>query len=311
MAKFFSIFTLVLTLLLFPPAALALVSNDAVPGDATYPIKRKLEEAILLVASVSPTTKAWFSVEQSNRRFKETTALLAKGVAVSDSINELVLQTSTAADEINQIKDPVKKAELIKQLSDSISKYDQGLSKAQKKIAQTPTQVVPTPVVVQQTPTPTFTPVAQTTPSPSLTPAMARSKSLISPQPSSRLSVSPSPVVKQQSPTPSLIPSPNPQVDSPSPVVQSPVIVQPPAQPGVSEEDRAIEEARRKLKEIQEKANRSVNNKNDDKPKNEVPKVENVRKEEPQKPKEDEQKNHLGKDDKKDNIRNNKGKNKD
>jgi len=37
--KLLSIICLVLAIVLFPPAALALVSNNAVPGDATYPIK--------------------------------------------------------------------------------------------------------------------------------------------------------------------------------------------------------------------------------------------------------------------------------
>ena len=39
MIKLLSIICLVLAIVLFPPAALALVSNNAVPGDATYPIK--------------------------------------------------------------------------------------------------------------------------------------------------------------------------------------------------------------------------------------------------------------------------------
>ena len=59
MIKLLSIICLVLAIVLFPPAALALVSNNAVPGDATYPIKRALEVAIqptpVAVSSSAPT----------------------------------------------------------------------------------------------------------------------------------------------------------------------------------------------------------------------------------------------------------------
>ena len=61
MIRLLSIITLILSIVLFPPASLALISNNAVPGDSIYPIKRFLEDGIYAVASITPGTKAWFS----------------------------------------------------------------------------------------------------------------------------------------------------------------------------------------------------------------------------------------------------------
>ncbi len=168
MARILTVLSLIMALILFPPAVLALVSNSAVPGDSTYPIKRKLEDGILLIASISPQTKAWFSVERSQRRFKEAAVLLNKGEQASTTLTELVDQTSTAARDVTQITDVVKKQELINQLSQSIKQYNQGLSQA----AGLPAQIAAEPEPSQPTPTPAAgLAFSRSTPTPSPTPS--------------------------------------------------------------------------------------------------------------------------------------------
>ena len=156
--KLLGIISLILAIVLFPPAALAVLSNNAVQGDSTYPIKRGLEDVIYAVASLNPTTKAWFSAARSDRRFKELNILATQGKQTTETINELVVQTQVVATQLNQVKDPVEKEKLKQQLVDSITKYDQEL----KQIANTQLSTV--------TPIPTSTPIATTTPIPQVTP---------------------------------------------------------------------------------------------------------------------------------------------
>ncbi len=181
MVKLLSIVSIIFAIVLFPPAALAVISNNAVPGDVTYPIKRSLEDGIYAVASLNPVSKAWFSKARSDRRFKEFSTLIAQGKSASITLVELVSQTDVAAEEIKKIDDPVKKEQLIAQLSQSIEKYDQGL----KQITQQ-TPEIPHPTV---TPSPQIT----TTPAPvSSTKPLETSKP--TPEPSPTLAPSPSPI---------------------------------------------------------------------------------------------------------------------
>lgn len=192
MGRILTILSLSLAVLLFPPAVLAIISQNAIPGDSTYLVKRKLEDGILLFASITPTTKAWFSIERSSRRYKEATTLLSHGDVASNTLNELVDQTTIAAKQISQVQNVAKKQELINQLSNSIKQYDQGLSNIQPSaispIATTPTNP-PTPV-------PTIVPIATSTPTPTPTPT-----------PSVSPSVTPS-IIPTTAPTPQATPLP-------------------------------------------------------------------------------------------------------
>lgn len=214
MAKLLGIISLILAIVLFPPAALAVISNNAVPGDAAYPIKRFLEDGIYAVASLTPTTKAWFAAARSDRRFQEVAALITQGKQAGDTLNELVEQTQIAASQINQITDQKQKEQLINQLSQSIEKYDQGLQ-----------QLTVQPSIPPAVPQPAIAP--SPTPSPSVTPTIS----------------SPTP---RATPT-AIIP---PTAPTPLPTVQP---VPGPNREGEGREgqrQREIEEARRRLEEI-------------------------------------------------------------
>lgn len=131
MPKLLSIIVLIFSIVLFPPSVLAVISNNAVPGDSTYPIKRSLEDIIYATLSLHPVTKAWFSAARSERRFKEVKILVTSGRSSRDSLQELVIQTDIAAKQIQKVQDPQKKKELISNLKESIEKYDQGLLEIQ------------------------------------------------------------------------------------------------------------------------------------------------------------------------------------
>lgn len=192
MARLLTILSIILVILFFPPATLALISNNAVPGDATYPIKRGLEEVILQVASMTPQTKALFSIQRSNRRFEEAAVLISKNATqTSSALDELVTQTESVAKQIDQIQDPVKKEELTAQLTTEIKKYDDGLEKVKQEIAQVP---VPTPIPISTSTTtlqtsasilPTSTPTPRPTyiPSPAITPTPSSTRPYQTPSP--------------------------------------------------------------------------------------------------------------------------------
>lgn len=161
MPKIIIVLTLLFAILLFPPASLALISNNAVPGDATYPVKRGLEDVIYAMASLNPTTRAWFASARSDRRFEEIKILVTSGRSAKDSLQELILQTDIAVKQIQKVEDPQKKKELIANLQESIEKYDQGLTQIQKSYEKYQPQPTAAPVpisVTSPTPSPVVSP---------------------------------------------------------------------------------------------------------------------------------------------------------
>lgn len=280
MVKLLSILSLILALVLFPPAALAVISNNAVPGDATYPIKRSLENIIFAIASLNPNTKAWFSAARSDRRFTEVKTLLAEGKVADQSLQELVTQTQVAAIQINEVSDPLKKQELINNLSDSIQKYNLGLSQASQQINRNPQVASPVPQVIQ--PTSTSQPVTQPNPT---TKVVSQASSVPAFQPT--VAPVPTPVSTSTSPT--------------APPIQNPVFTPAPTpSPVVSTQPDQINQAIDELKKIEEQLKTKKN----------APPSVKENKEEDKTKKQDNQ-NNSEKDKKDENRKNNPKQNKD
>lgn len=226
MLKILSIFVTVILIVLFPPAVLAFISNNAVPGDLTYPIKRKLEDGILAVASFNPTTKAYFQINRSDRRFKEATVLIRKNDTKTQiSLNNLTDQVSFTINDLKKITDNSQKKQLAQQLSESINEYDQTLANYQQEsanseIAQNTNPLIPSGS--NQNPTPSK---AQTSPALDTLKPSESPPTLLT--------------VKKSSP-------------SPSPTVfRSPQATIPPTQKNQDDQQRQIDEARKKLEEQQ------------------------------------------------------------
>lgn len=274
MVKLLSTISLVLVLILFPPAALALISNNAIPGDTTYPVKRGLESVIYTVASISPASKAWFSAARSDRRFKEFKTLIAQGKSTHATIDELVSQTEIAAQQIDQITDPVEKEKYISELMQSIQKYDQGLAQVSQKSPlvgddkKTASANVVAPVAPKDIPrdtkvaVPVPTPTSTSTPTPTPTPiksGLGPVDSTPKATPDAKVVSTPVPVITAPQPTP--IPTPRP---TPQPTPSSPAS-------GAGGDDQAAEDARKKLKDIEDqlKKNQSKHDQDDKKAKEE------------------------------------------
>lgn len=224
--KLVSIVLLIFVIALFPPAVLAVVSNNAVPGDTTYPVKRGLEDIIFAVASLNPATRAWFAAARSDRRFQEVTVLVARGKKAGDTLNELVEQTQIAANQIDQVSDPAQKAKLINQLSESITKYDTGLSQISQtgKPAMIPTPQQPASVV-------------QVVSSPAATPQFSQQPQPVAVRP--QVSANPQlTVMPQNSPTP----APSAPASSPAPAV-----IGPGDNSGIDQARDALEKIKQKL----------------------------------------------------------------
>lgn len=232
MARIIGVLVLILSFVLFPPATLALISNNAVPGDVTYPIKRGLEDVIFAAASVNPTTKAWFASARSDRRFKEVTILLSKGEKVEQTLEDLVTQTEIAAAQLNEVSNPQKKQEIINNLSAKIDNYNQVLKESNADIL---------PEVPTQTPFP----------APTATPASVAS-SAVSSTPRSIPTPKPNPTK-----SPSVIPYPvetsKPFVSSPAPTSQptdEPLPTPSPNLPTSSNQSEDIAQAIQRLEDI-------------------------------------------------------------
>lgn len=250
MIKLLSLISLILTIVLFPPAVLALISNNAVPGDRTYPIKRSLENIILAAVSINPNTKAAFSQTRSDRRYKEFSALIAKGKETTGALNDLVEQTDMALSTISQVTNPQEKERLIAQLSSSIERYDVGLQDASSSestiaLAQQPAETTALADSslpdnkVEQTPSPVVTAIARretstSQPSPTLIP---RPTATTTPRPTATSHPTPSPSLQ---PTPGSSSTAQP---TPTPVLKRDEEAQ-------RQRNREIEEARRRLEEI-------------------------------------------------------------
>ena len=244
---------IVLMIALFVPTGLVLASQDAVPGDRAYPVKRGLENVIVTLASLHPTTRAFFKTDMAGRRYKEAVALIRRGdQGSSQSLTELVAQTQAAATDISQISDPTAKQQLVDNLSKQIVQYKAGLS----QLETTALPVAPEQPIVQAPVQPTQPPVQIAPPQPTTITSPAQQQALYQNgtgqapsqagtsaqptapvrQPPAAAIIAPKPSIAQQ-----LAPSSPPSVPPPLPAQQSPV--PPPSSIGSAISDlEAIEE---------------------------------------------------------------------
>lgn len=220
MFKIIQTLALVIMIVLFPPAALITISQNAVPGEMTYPLKLKLEDAVLFVASFTPVTKAWFALAQTNRRYAEASALLDQGINASESLERLVAQADITAGDIQRVQNVSQKEQIIGDLTRQITTYNESLSQSQIRIDNK--------LTAQGFPQPS----PQSTPEPGSTVAPTQT-----PKPSGKSET----VELRETPAPSQTASPTPR-PTPSPQDQE-----------LIEQQRALEEARRRLEELKKK----------------------------------------------------------
>lgn len=210
--------------LLAPFTVFVLISQNAVPGDAFYPLKRRLEDVVLVAAAAHPATRVAFRTNLTKRRFSEAETLLLARLD-TEGLSNFVEEVQAARNEAEAISDPVKKEELVKELNNSLTEYAQRLTTVRQQVASqtketiqsVPTQPPPQGVTPQPQQT---TPVQQRTNTPTpvpLPPAGGEAPPPTStPIPVTQPTLTPSPA--EPSPTYALpSPTPTPQVLPPTP----------------------------------------------------------------------------------------------
>lgn len=208
---------LVLIVALLLPTGLVFASQDAVPGDQTYPVKRGLENVIVRLAALHPSTRAFFKTDMANRRYKEAVTLIRRGdQASSESLVELVTQTQAAAEDISQISDPSTKQQLVDNLSKQIVQYKAGL--AQLETTAPPVASMPQPPVAQtvdQSPVQPLVPTVTPTSTPRSVQTQAPGQAGTSAQPTVPVRP-PTVIIVTATPPPIFVPAP-PSVQPPIP----------------------------------------------------------------------------------------------
>ncbi len=149
-----------------PITVLILLSQNSLPGDFFYPVKRGMEGAILAGASLNPTTKALFSSNLADTRFTEANKLLLTR-ADTGSLTDFVDEVASTQQQINALTDLTQKAQMQQQLDTKINQYQTELRQTQVQLTgqnpssnqvQNTTGSVqnnpqnPSPTIVQQTP---------------------------------------------------------------------------------------------------------------------------------------------------------------
>jgi len=157
-----------------PVTVLIFLSQNTVPGEMFYPVKRSMENVILAAAAVSPATRVAFRTDLTTRRFDEAEKLL---LASSDTkgLKDFVTGIQTAQKEVSAISDPAKKQELQQKIQTSVIEYERRLDlvRAQLVTREQTTQLTIVPTLtptnsqtVSQEVAPTAIPLPTNTPVP-------------------------------------------------------------------------------------------------------------------------------------------------
>lgn len=150
MGKFWGTASLVIIGILTPLTLLIAISQNAVPGDLFYPVKRGIEGVVLAAASVNPTTKALFKTDLSGRRFTEAYKLLAR--ADTSGLDLFVDEIETTKQAIITIADSRQKQQLQTKLVAKINEYQVKLAQVQTSLTPQTTSTSQSPQQIQQAP---------------------------------------------------------------------------------------------------------------------------------------------------------------
>lgn len=185
--------------ILTPAFFVAFLSQNSLPGDFLYPVKRGIEGTLLTIASANPTTKAFFHTDLTERRFTEAEKLLLSQ-ANTAPLEDFVAQIQSTEVAIDNVSDPVKQEELTEKVIAQIDSYQTKLTNTAAKI-----QSNPAPFAQAPSPSPAQSQVVTATPTPAGQSPMAgaptQSQTVLAPSQVSQ-PVSPTQVVPSAAQTP-------------------------------------------------------------------------------------------------------------
>lgn len=170
--KFLNLSSWVILFALLPVTVLIFLSQDSIPGDLFYPVKRSLENVILAAASVNPATRAAFRTDLTETRFKEAQGLVVSKSNVS-GLSTFIDEVQSTQLEVTNLKDDTQRIKAEEKLIDKLEEYQNGLSALSAKTEQniiayqsqqTLTTIPPTSDPNLPLATPTFTPTPTPTP---------------------------------------------------------------------------------------------------------------------------------------------------
>ncbi|MEX2012783.1 MAG: DUF5667 domain-containing protein [Candidatus Levyibacteriota bacterium] len=134
--------------ILTPAFFIAMFSQNALPGDFLYPVKRGIENTLIAAASVNPATKAVLLADISDRRFTEADTLLLSQANI-EPLNDLIAQVESSEVAIDNVSDPKKQEELTAKVIAQIEDYQAKLTSTAAKIESSPSPFAQTPTQTQ------------------------------------------------------------------------------------------------------------------------------------------------------------------
>lgn len=152
MRKFLNLTSWVLLFLFAPFTLLILLSQNSVPGDLFYPVKRGLEGIVLAAASASPATRVAFRTDLTERRFKEAQKLLL-AKADTTALDSFILEVQSTQEEVDALSSTLQKSQATEKLIAKIDDYQVKLTQIQAQ-TQSSLQINQPQIVQQQAPPP-------------------------------------------------------------------------------------------------------------------------------------------------------------
>lgn len=152
--KFLNISTWIILFAFLPITVLIFLSQDSVPGDLFYPVKRGLENVVLAAASVNPATRVAFRTNLTETRFKEAQSLVLSKSNAS-GLSTFVDEVQGAQLEVTNLASDTERKTAEEKLIGKIEEYQSGLSTLQAKTEQ---NIPPAPTPIPPSPTPTTAP---------------------------------------------------------------------------------------------------------------------------------------------------------
>ncbi|MBI2622137.1 hypothetical protein HYW66_00690 [Candidatus Microgenomates bacterium] len=122
MRKIFNFTSWILLFTLAPFAVLIFLSQNSVPGDLFYPIKRGMEGIVLAAASASPATRVAFRTDLTERRFKEAERLLL-AKADTSALDSFILEVQSTQTEVDALSNTLQKSQATDRLIAKIDDY--------------------------------------------------------------------------------------------------------------------------------------------------------------------------------------------
>lgn len=130
MRKFFNLTSWILLFLFAPFTLLILLSQNTVPGDLFYPVKRGLESVVLAAASASPATRVAFKTDLTERRFKEAEKLLL-AKADATALDSFILEVQSTQEEVDALSNVLENQQSSEKLIAKIDDYQVKLTQLQ------------------------------------------------------------------------------------------------------------------------------------------------------------------------------------